>query len=226
MAEVLSAADIAANVRRVEERIAAACARSGRSAGSVTVVAATKTVTVLAMRAAFDAGIRHFGENRVQEAAEKRAKLSDLGPQVAWHMFGRLQSNKVRRALDIFDSIDSVDSLRLTGLVTRYAATKVPILFAVNMAGEATKAGFSPDQVAAAAAEVDALPNLELLGLMCIPPLGRDPRPFFRRLRRMCDELDLPEASMGMSADFEIAVEEGATTVRIGRALFGERNVR
>jgi len=213
--------------QRVEEarrRIAAACLRAGRSPEEVTIVAVTKGFPPQAIREAWQAGIRHFGENRVQEAAAKIPEVADL--PITWHMVGHLQTNKVKKALSLFQAIDSVDSLRLAQEISRRAQGTVPVLLEVNVAGEASKFGFSPEEILRAAEQVAALPHLEVRGLMTLAPMASDPeevRPVFRRLRELAQALGLRELSMGMSDDFEVAVEEGATMVRLGRAIFGPR---
>jgi pyridoxal phosphate enzyme (YggS family) len=218
--------DIAVNLQDVQGRIAQACERSHRSPGEITLVVVTKEVEVSAIRAAFDCGIRDFGENRVQEAEDKIAQLSDLKPDVTWHMVGHLQSNKARTAVELFDIIHSVDSVRLTEILSRRAEKSFPVLLQVNVSGEATKGGFVVGEIANAVNEIKKLPNLKVMGLMTIAPLVSEPeevRPVFRKLRELRDSLGLEHLSMGMTDDFEVAVEEGATMLRIGRAIFGER---
>jgi pyridoxal phosphate enzyme (YggS family) len=218
--------DIAANLRDVNGRIVRACERSHRSPGEITLVVVTKEVGVSAIRAAFDCGIRDFGENRVQEAEDKIAQLSDLRPDVTWHMVGHLQSNKARTAVELFDIIHSIDSVRLAEILSRRAEKTFPVLLQVNVVGEATKSGFVVGEIANAVNEIKKLPNLKVMGLMTIAPLAADPeevRPVFRKLRELRDSLGLEHLSMGMTDDFEVAVEEGATMIRIGRAIFGER---
>ena len=215
--------DIEANVREVERRIARACAGSHRSPSEITLVAVAKGFETSAIRAAFDCGIRNFGENRVQEAEGKIGQLSDLGPDVVCHMIGHLQSNKARTAAEIFDIIHSVDSIRLAGVLSRRAEKTLPVLLQVNVSGEAPKSGFSVDEVARAVDEVRRLANLEVMGLMTIAPLVANPedvRPVFRKLGGLRDSLGLEHLSMGMTDDFEVAIEEGATMLRIGRAIF------
>ena len=218
--------DIAANLRDVQGRIARACERSHRSPGEITLVVVTKEVEVSAIRAAFDCGIRDFGENRVQEAEDKIAQLSDLKPDVTWHMVGHLQSNKARTAVELFDIIHSIDSVRLAEILSRRAEKTFPVLLQVNVSGEATKGGFVMGEIVNAVNEIKRLPNLKVMGLMTIAPLAADPeevRPVFRKLRELRDSLGLEHLSMGMTDDFEVAVEEGATMLRVGRAIFGER---
>ena len=208
----------------MHSRIARACEKAGRSPNEVTIVAVTKTVAPSAIEAAFQAGINHFGENKVQEAKEKIGKLSTVGP--TWHMVGHLQTNKAKTAVELFDIIHSVDSIRLAEALSRRAQKTIPILFQVNISGEATKSGFSVAELSQAVNEIGHLPQLKIIGLMTIAPLVSDPeevRPVFRCLRQLRDSLGLEHLSMGMTDDFEVAVEEGATLVRIGRAIFGER---
>lgn len=217
---------IAGNLRLVRERVAAACARSGRSPDEVTVVGVSKGFPVSAVVAAYEAGLRDLGENRVQEAATKIEAAAAMGARPRWHMVGHLQSNKVKTALRVFDIIQSVDSLRLAELISREARAPVPVLFEVNVGGEESKFGLAPDDAPGVLARARALPNIDVLGLMTVAPITDDPervRPVFRRLRELARSLGLPHLSMGMTDDFEVAIEEGATTVRIGRAIFGER---
>lgn len=231
---------LAARVREVRARMARAAERSGRSAGSVQLVAVTKTVPLATIRAAYELGLTTFGENRVQEA---RVKIAELRlPGARWELIGRLQTNKVGHAVALFDRIQSVDSLRLAEALSARAVAvgrRLPILLEVNVTGEASKSGFAPEDVIAAARAIAALPALEPQGLMTVAPLADDPegvRPVFARLRelraRLCEAAPRdqtaaddgwPELSMGMSDDFEVAIEEGATLVRLGRALFGAR---
>lgn len=206
--------------------IARACERSHRLPDEITLVAITKGVDVSAIRTAFDCGIRNFGENRVQEAEGKIGQLSDLKPDVSWHMVGHLQSNKAKTAVELFDIIHSVDSVRLAEILSRRAGRPLPVLLEVNVSGEATKGGFSVAGIAAAVNEIRQLPNLKTMGLMTVAPFVADPeeiRPVFRKLRELRDSLGLKHLSMGMTDDFEVAVEEGASMLRIGRAIFGER---
>lgn len=217
---------IEANIREVERRVERACERSRRSLGEMTLVAVTKGVEVQAVKAAFDCGIRDFGENRVQEAEDKIARLLDLKPDVTWHMVGHLQSNKAKRAVELFDIIHSVDSVRLAEVLSQRAEKPLPVLLEVNVSGETTKGGFSVGEIAIAVEEIRRLPDLKVVGLMTIAPLVADPeevRPVFRKLRELRDYLGLEHLSMGMTDDFEVAVEEGATMIRIGRAIFSER---
>ncbi len=218
--------DIEDNIRNVEQRIAGACERAGRSPEEVTLVAVTKTVEPPAIEAAFNAGIRNFGENRVQEAKSKLEPLKDFRPRMTWHMVGHIQTNKAKTALAIFDIIHSVDSLRLAKILNEHSEAKLPVLIEVNVAAETTKNGFLLHEVDEAVREIGRLPKLELQGLMTVAPLISDAeevRPVFRRLRYLGKALGLKHLSMGMTDDFEVAIEEGATMVRIGRLIFGER---
>jgi pyridoxal phosphate enzyme (YggS family) len=219
--------NIGANLREVQSRIERACDRSRRSHEEITLVAVTKGFEASAIRTAFNLGIRNFGENRVQEAEGKITGLSDLRGAITWHMVGHLQSNKAKDALHLFDIIHSVDSVRLAAILNRLAKAPFRILLEVNVAGETTKAGFKPDEVGAAVKEIKQFSNLKLLGLMTVAPMTDEPekvRPVFRRLRELRDSLGLEHLSMGMTDDFEVAVEEGSTMLRIGRAIFGERS--
>jgi pyridoxal phosphate enzyme (YggS family) len=187
-------------------------------------VGVTKTVPVSRVVEAIEAGLRDVGENFVQEAVAKRAAIG--GGDVRWHMIGHLQVNKVKPALQAFDIIQSVDSIRLAEALARRAIARVPVLLEVNVGGEATKSGFGPAQLGEAVRAVSRLPDLDLRGLMTVAPASPDPemvRPCFRTMRELADANGLAELSMGMSDDFEVAIEEGATLVRVGRAIFGER---
>ena len=218
--------NIEANVREVHRRIARACERSHRSPGEITLVVVTKEVGISAIREAFDCGIRDFGENRVQEAEDKMGKLSDLKPEVTWHMVGHLQSNKAKAAVDLFDIIHSVDSIKLAEILSRRVEKSLPVLLQVNVSEETTKGGFAVNEVESSVEKIMQLPNLEVMGLMTIAPLVADveeARPVFRKLRELRDSLGLEHLSMGMTDDFEVAVEEGATMLRVGRAIFGDR---
>jgi pyridoxal phosphate enzyme (YggS family) len=218
--------DIAANIEEVQRRIAGACQRSHRSPNEIKLVAITKAAEVPAIRAAFNSGIRDFGENRVQEAEDKIAQLTNLKSVVTWHMVGHLQSNKAKSAVELFDIIHSVDSVRLAEILNRRAEKPLPVLLEVNVSREATKGGFSIVEIEAAVKAIKQLPHLKVLGLMTVAPFVTDPeevRPVFRKLRELRDSYGLEHLSMGMTDDFEVAVEEGATMLRIGRAIFGER---
>ncbi len=223
------------NLERVRERIRAACRRSGRASDEVRLIAVSKTVPPELIREAYQAGMRDFGENRVQEVAAKREKLTDL--EATWHLIGHLQSNKAKLAVQLFDWVQSVDSLHVAEKLDQCAADngrRIPVLLEVNLGQEASKFGVEEAEVFKLAAAVGGLSALELRGLMALPPLLENPeevRPFFRRLRELARRIDdqkLPgvsmrELSMGMSHDFEVAIEEGATIVRVGTAIFGPR---
>jgi PLP dependent protein len=216
------------NVAAVHSRMAAACARAGRPAESVTLIAVSKTFPAAAVDEAIEAGITDIGENRVQEAREKRPLVRASSPAV-WHLIGHLQSNKAREAVRLFDMIQTVDTLELAAKLARAAegeGKRQQILLEVNVGDEAQKNGAPMAEVETLAAAVKALPALHLRGLMAIPPLGtpEQSRPYFRELRLLRDHLGLEQLSMGMSEDFEVAIEEGATLVRVGRAIFGSRN--
>jgi PLP dependent protein len=228
---------LAGRAEQIRTRVAGAAERSGRSAEAVTIVAVSKTVPSKTIRAAYDLGFTTFGENRVQEAEAKIAALPL--PGIHWDLIGHLQTNKVARASGLFGRIESVDSLRLAQRLNSAVAEHnrtLPILLEVNVGGESSKSGFAPDELMAAAAALTEFTNLWPQGVMTIAPMAEDPeqvRPIFQRLRSLRDQLRaqaLPdrdgcwsELSMGMTDDFEVAIEEGATIVRIGRALFGVR---
>jgi pyridoxal phosphate enzyme (YggS family) len=226
---------IGENIMRVRERIAAACGRSGRRPEDVRLIAISKTVPPERIREAYEAGLRDFGENRVQEAKAKRPALSDL--TVTWHLVGHLQTNKARPARELFHWFHALDSFRLAerldGSVV-CSGDRLPVLLEVNLGEEETKAGVQEEEVCALAEQVSRLNTLILRGLMVLPPFFDDPeqvRPFFRRLRELAAKIDsarlpnvsMQELSMGMSHDFEVAIEEGATIVRVGTAIFGPR---
>ena len=220
------ASAIAANLRRVQERVRAACQRAGRSPDEVTLIGISKGFPVEAVVAAHAVGLSDMGENRVQEAAAKIEAAAAQGIRPRWHLVGHLQSNKVKTAIGLFDIIQSVDSLHLAEVISRQARAPVPVLLEVNVAGEESKFGFNPNDVPDALARAGALPNVDVQGLMTVAPVAEnaeDVRPVFRRLRKLGESLGLRHLSMGMSDDFEVAIEEGATLVRIGRAIFGPR---
>lgn len=219
--------DVGLNVRRVMDRVARAAERAGRPPGDVAIVAITKDVQPEDIGDALRAGITDVGENRVKEAADKIASLADQGLHPTWHMVGHLQTNKTKTALDIFDIIHSVDSVRLAESIDKHAQRPFPVLLQVNISGEEAKSGFSAVALSQAAQRIAHLASIEVIGLMTIAPLVADPedvRPVFRRLRELRDSLGLEHLSMGMSNDFEVAVEEGATLVRVGRVIFEERH--
>lgn len=231
-------AQIRARIQEVRERMEAAAARVGRDPARICLVAVTKTVEPERILAAYELGLRHFGENRVQEAAAKIPVVNTEArePPITWHMVGHLQRNKAKRAVRLFDFLHSLDSVRLAlELEKRCAALDktLPVLLEVNVSGEATKYGFAPEELFEAVEVIATLPHLRIQGLMTIAPIvpqAEEARPFFRRLRELRDELqrrfpglDWHHLSMGMTDDFEVAIEEGATMVRLGRAIFGER---
>jgi pyridoxal phosphate enzyme (YggS family) len=225
----------------INRQIASACERAGRSASEVTLVGASKTVAPSLIRSAIDSGMRVLGENRVQEAAPKIAELRDAISQhhVQWHLIGHLQSNKARRAVELFDAIQSVNSLKLAERLDKIAGElgkRLPVMIEVNLGGETSKSGVAGGGALSLCEQVEKLRYLELRGLMALPPLLEDPqemRPFFRHLRELHDQArragivgeQFKELSMGMSNDFEVAIEEGATLVRIGTSIFGPRVV-
>ncbi|MCH7699197.1 MAG: YggS family pyridoxal phosphate-dependent enzyme [Chloroflexi bacterium] len=214
-------------LERVRERIEAACQRAGRGPDEVTLIGVTKTVGPEAVVEAYEAGLRDFGENRVQEAVAKIDAVARLGVEPHWHMIGHLQKNKVKLAAGRFGIIHSVDSVRLSREISRRYGSHVPVLLEVNVAQDAAKFGFAPEEVATALKEIAVLPHLDVRGLMTIAPFttnSEETRPTFRRLRELRDGLALTELSMGMSGDFEVAIEEGATMVRVGTAIFGPRD--
>ena len=223
---------IAENLERVREQIAQAAARAGRVAEEIELVAITKTHPAEKVREAIEAGQTLFGESRVQEA---RAKIPELPSNLRWHFVGHLQKNKIRHALPLFEMIHSVDSLDVAQDINRIAGEQgmhPRVLLQVNVAGEGSKFGFSPDKLRDQMEELLALPRLSILGLMTIPPLAENAeasRKYFVQLHELRDRLqtdfrvDLAQLSMGMTQDFPIAVEEGATLVRVGTAIFGER---
>jgi PLP dependent protein len=224
------------NIARLRERIAAACSRAGRRPEDVRLVAVSKNVAPALIRRAYEAGLRDFGENRVQEAAAKRSELSDL--TCVWHLIGHLQTNKAKTARELFHWVHSVDSARVAQKLHQAAVCsgdRLPVLIQVRSGDEPTKSGVPESELMRLVEEVSALDTLELRGLMTLPPYSEDPeqaRPFFRRLRELAatarsagvPNIDLQELSMGMSHDFETAIEEGASIVRVGTALFGARN--
>jgi pyridoxal phosphate enzyme (YggS family) len=227
---------VADNLSAVKERIAKAAARVGRDPEGVTLVAATKTMSVERIREAIDAGQRVFGENRVQEA---QAKVEALGRQVQWHLIGHLQRNKVKLVCDLFDLVESVDSLPLAQDLNARAARHslvMPVLIQVNIGDETTKSGVPAAETLALVQQVAVLPHVAIRGLMCVPPaveVAEHARPYFVELRTLAERIageriptvSMSELSMGMSHDFEVAIEEGATMVRVGSAIFGARPV-
>ena len=223
---------IAENLEAVRTRMAAACAKAGRAADAVRLLAVSKTYGPEAVRAAAACGQLIFGENRVQEAA---AKIPECPGRLQWHLIGHLQSNKAAQAAQLFDWVHSVDSAKLLEALDRQAGEagrRLHVLVQVNVSGERSKSGLEPEATPDVLALGNRLRNVQVCGLMTIPPLAEDPekaRPFFRRLRELRDAwtaqagLDLPELSMGMTHDMEVAIEEGATFVRVGTGIFGAR---
>lgn len=225
---------IADNLKTVTDRIASAAKSSGRDLSSVKLVVVTKTVGVDRIREAVDAGASILGENRVQEAKEK---IEKLGPIASWHLIGHLQTNKAKYAVKLFYLIHSVDSLELAKEIDKQAAKigKVQdVLIEVSISGEASKAGVAPENAAALIKDAVKLKNISIKGLMTIPPFSDNPedsRPYFKKLRELSESIarenipgvSMKELSMGMSGDFEVAIEEGSTMVRVGTAIFGKR---
>jgi len=235
MEEVTDQAQIRPGILRVRERIAIAARKAGRQTEEITLIGISKAQPAEAIRVAYEAGLRHFGENRVQEWEGKRAALGDL--EARWHLVGHLQSNKAARAAALFHSVDSLDDFALAQRLDRArdeqnVERKLRVLLEVRVEKEESKSGVKVEEAAALAVMVLALSHLEVAGLMCIPPFLEDAekvRPYFRRLRELRDSLtrkigrELSVLSMGMSHDFEVAIEEGATEVRVGTAIFGNR---
>jgi pyridoxal phosphate enzyme (YggS family) len=213
------------NVISVEERIARACTRAGRARDEVTLVAVSKTFPAEFVEDAIAAGITEVGENRVQEARDKKPLVRGAA---RWHLIGHLQTNKAKDAVKLFDVIQSVDSLDLAEKLAREAEShgkRQEVMLQVNVGDEPQKSGIARSEVEAIIRQTSALQSLHVIGLMAIPPIGTadESRPYFRELRSMRDALGLQHLSMGMSEDFEAAIEEGSTIVRVGRAIFGSR---
>jgi pyridoxal phosphate enzyme (YggS family) len=215
---------ITANLVRVQQRIAAACARAARAPAEVTLIAVTKGRPLADVAALWRAGITDAGENRVQEGEAKRRAAEAAGVQgLRWHLIGHLQRNKAARALAAFDVFHGIDNAAVLEAVARRAIRPVEVFLEVNVAREPTKHGCAPEELPELVATARALPGIQLVGLMTVAPAVDDPeavRPVFRQLRLLAQAYGLPKLSMGMSNDFEVAIEEGATHVRIGRALF------
>lgn len=228
------------NLSSIRERIDAACARADRDRRDVHLIAVSKTVPAEIVRQAIESGVRILGENRVQEAAEKIAALkpNTSHTETEWHLIGHLQSNKARRAVELFDAIHTIDSLKLAERISQIAGEmnkRMPVFIEVNLGGEASKAGIEPEAVLPLIEAISKLDHLLLKGLMAVPPFfdhEEEVRPYFRRLRGLREEARAAgiagpafcDLSMGMSNDFEVAIEEGATFVRVGTAIFGARN--
>jgi PLP dependent protein len=212
----------------VEERIQQAAARSGRLRSTITLVAVSKKFSSTHMRTAYQAGLRVFGENYVQEFTGKRPELSDLA-DTRFHLIGHLQSNKVRVACDLFDVIQTADSIKLLqrlNAAARESQRKLEVMLEVRLSREDSKTGVLPDELPPLVDTARGLPHLDITGLMTMPPWHTDPehsRPYFKTLAGLAKQFALPQLSMGMSGDFEVAIEEGATLIRVGTALFGAR---
>ena len=212
------------NYLRILDKIDGAAARSGRGSEKIRLIAVTKTVSPQQIREAVEAGIRDIGENRIQEALPKCRELRDLS--LTWHFIGHLQTNKAKKAVETFDWVQCVDRPELAEKLNQAATKPLPVLIEVNMGGELSKSGIDPDELEKFVGGFHRYTRLDLRGLMTIPPFfenAEEVRPYFGKLRLFAERHGLRELSMGMSHDFEIAVEEGATMVRIGTSLFGER---
>ncbi len=219
------AEDIRANIDALETRIAAACTRASRARSAVRLVAVTKTFPATDVAHAIAAGMTDVGENKVQETRDKKPSVVSAA---RWHLIGHLQSNKAKDAVRLFDVIQTVDSVELAEKIARAAdalGKRQQVLLQVNVGGETQKSGVSGGDVSELARKIAALPSIRLTGLMTIPPLGDAAamRPHFRELAAIRHDLGLEELSMGMTDDFEVAIEEGATLIRVGRAIFGAR---
>jgi pyridoxal phosphate enzyme (YggS family) len=224
--------ELSANLQSIRQRVADACQRANRDPSTVTLLAVSKNQPAEIVAQAADLGLSLFGENRVQEA---KTKIPLAPGRLRWHMIGHLQSNKCRDAVSLFSMIQSVDSLALAIEINKWSAhfaKTMPVLLEINIAGESAKFGYSPEKLADDLAAINTLPKIEIHGLMTVAPYTQDPekvRPVFRRLRELkqhCEQIlgaRLPVLSMGMTGDFAVAVEEGATMIRIGSALFGPR---
>lgn len=223
---------LAENLDSIQQRIHAACDRAGRDPSSLTLLGVTKGQPPEAVTEAGKLGLTFFGENKIQEA---KAKIPQCSGRLRWHFIGHLQSNKCRDAVELFEMIESVDSLHLAQEISKraeQASKTMPILLEVNLAGEASKFGYNPAKLESELNQINALPRMEIHGLMTVPPWtsnAENVRPVFRQMRELkerCEQIlgaPLPHLSMGMSGDFEVAIEEGATIVRVGTALFGAR---
>lgn len=230
---------IADNLSLIQERMGRAAAKVSRRVEEITLIGVSKNQPAEAIREGYAAGLRHFGENRVQEWEGKRGELGGLAGKITSHLIGHLQSNKAARAANAFDCVDSLDDFALAQRLTRAAAEnqpgkKLPVLLEVHIGGEESKSGVAQDALTQLAERIVEFPALELQGLMCIPPFKEEleeARPHFVLLRTLQEKLaahlgkPLPRLSMGMSHDFEIAIEEGATEIRVGTAIFGSRTI-
>lgn len=220
--------NVAENIELVRQRISAAAERAGRSAQNVTLVAVTKTATAEQVEEAVKCGVKDFGENRVQAAESKIKEIRKSGYQdIRWHMIGHLQTNKVKKAVELFSLIHGVDSIRLAEEINKEAAKKdiiFPVLLEVNVAGEASKFGVQPQEAKELLKQCTSLPNIKVDGLMAMAPFSDDPeasRPHFKKMSLLKADLGLKYLSMGMSRDFEVAIEEGSDIIRVGTAIFG-----
>jgi len=223
-ARAISSVSVRDRLREVRDRIERACAHSRRETSSVTLIAVTKVFPASIVREAYDAGLREFGENYVQELESKAPEVSDLAG-AHFHLIGHLQSNKARKAVELFSVIQTVDSPKLARRLDE-AGRPLDVMLEVKLSQEEAKSGADPAELPALIDAVRATKNLRLAGLMTMPPWSNDAepsRPYFRRLRELGAQFDLPNLSMGMSHDFEVAIEEGATHIRVGTALFGKR---
>jgi pyridoxal phosphate enzyme (YggS family) len=218
--------DIARSLQLIRERIRAAADRAGRDAALVELIAVTKTVSPARILEARQCGIVHIGENRVQEALSKRAALTSAG--LTWHFIGHIQTNKAKKVVENFDWVHSVDRMEAAEALSRHVSGRrpLPVLIEVKLKHEPNKSGATEDELAGLVTDIQKRESLQVRGLMAVPPLVNNPeevRPYFRRLRELAGTFGLKELSMGMTHDFEIAIEEGATMVRIGTGLFGAR---
>ena len=212
-------------LQKVRERVAAAALRSGRSPEEITIVAVSKIKPAANILEAYRGGQRHFGENYVQEFQAKKQQLGEL-PGAVFHLIGKLQSNKTKPASGLFDVIQTVDSVKIARRLNEQTERRLDVFLELKLTDEITKSGLAEEELPAVKEFVASCEHLHLRGLMGMPPWSEDPertRPYFRRLRRMAELLGLPELSMGMSHDLETAIEEGATLVRVGTAIFGKR---
>lgn len=222
------AADITDRLARLTSRINEACRKAGRDSSQVSLVAVTKTLSADTVRAGLSAGLTVFGENYIQEA---QAKINEINSSAVWHFIGHLQTNKAKFAVRLFDLIHSVDSIKLARELNKRAESAgrgIPILVQINISGEESKSGVSKDQAEELIHEVLEFPHLKTRGLMTVPPFFESPdlaRPYFKALRELKEKIGPPliDLSMGMTGDFEVAIEEGATIIRVGTAIFGPR---
>ncbi len=215
---------LADRLATVEERIARALAHCGRQRSEITLIGVTKVLPATVILAGYEAGLRDFGENYVQEFEGKKPVVADL-EGARFHLIGHLQSNKAARAAELFDMVQTVTTAKVARRLSEHGRN-LEVMIEVKLSEEATKRGLAPDQLPALVETIQSLPNLRLTGLMTMPPWSEDPetaRPYFARLRELAGRFSLPHLSMGMSNDFEVAIEEGATHIRVGTAIFGPR---